>query len=160
MSGGLLFCALLAAENITGPQMANSDLNSALGVGVSPALEPASVVPSGDLANRAANRYIDAYRVARFIVGLGTFIKVFGAIVGVVVFLIGLLGASNSSFGRGPNEGVMVVAFVVGVGVWFIFFIAGVIVSAQGQQLKASLDSAVYSSPFLDFEGKARAMSL
>ncbi|HET9280534.1 MAG TPA: hypothetical protein VFR24_01110 [Candidatus Angelobacter sp.] len=139
--------------------MANSDLNSALGIGAAPALQPMAATLPGDLADRAASRYIDGYRVARFIVGLGTLIKVLGAVAGVLVLILGFAGASDA-FGRGTSEMVGLVSFLMGAVVWFVFFIAGVIVSAQGQQLKASLDSAVHSSPFLDPEGKARAMSL
>lgn len=144
--------------------MGSSDLNSALGVagpadraGVAPPGFPPAA--PGDLANRAYRRYLDAYRVARFIVGLGTFIKVLAAIAGVLVFILGLVGASEN-FGRSASEAVGIVAFLMGVVTWLVFFIAGVIVSAQGQQLKATLDSAVHTSPFLDPEGKARAMSL
>jgi hypothetical protein len=144
--------------------MADSDLNSALGMGspvVQAGVAPAGFPPAspGDLANRAYRRYLDAYRVARFIVGLGTFIKVLGAVAGILVFVIGLFGASET-FGRNGQEIAGLVAFLMGAVVWLVFFIAGVIVSAQGQQLKATLDSAVHTSPFLDPEGKARAMSL
>jgi hypothetical protein len=47
-----------------------------------------------------------------------------------------------------------------GAFVWFLFFVFGVIVSAQGQQLLATLDAAVHSSPFMDTAAKAQAMSL
>jgi len=41
-----------------------------------------------------------------------------------------------------------------------IFFLQGVLISAQGQLLKAQADGAVHSSPFLTDEERTAAMSL
>ena len=40
------------------------------------------------------------------------------------------------------------------------FYVAGVMVSAQGQLLQATLDTAVNSSPLLDDEQKAQILAL
>jgi hypothetical protein len=45
--------------------------------------------------------------------------------------------------------------------IWFgVFFVLGIIVSAQGEILKANLDGAVNTSPFMTNEQKAQAMDL
>ncbi len=50
---------------------------------------------------------------------------------------------------------------VLAAGLWFvIFFVAGVMVSSHGQQLLATLDAAVNSSPLMSSDQKARAMRL
>jgi hypothetical protein len=51
-------------------------------------------------------------------------------------------------------------AIVLGFVVWLPFWILGVVVAAQGQILKAVLDTAVNSSPFLSNDEKAKIMSL
>lgn len=53
---------------------------------------------------------------------------------------------------------VMGMLFAAFVGV--LFYLFGVIVSAQGQILKASLDGALNNSPFLTNDHRARIMSL
>jgi hypothetical protein len=54
---------------------------------------------------------------------------------------------------RGGNAEIpLIVAIIFGGTVWLVFFIWGVLVSAQGQILKASLDGAVNGSPFLTNE--------
>ena len=41
-----------------------------------------------------------------------------------------------------------------------LYFVLGVFISAQGQLLKATLDAAVHTSPFLDDEEKAAALGI
>jgi hypothetical protein len=41
-----------------------------------------------------------------------------------------------------------------------IGFMVGVMISAQGQLMKAALDGAVNTSPFMNDDDKARVMSL
>lgn len=54
----------------------------------------------------------------------------------------------------------LLIAFVA-AGLWFVvFFVAGVMVSSYGQQLRATLDSAVNSSPLMSPDQKAQAMRL
>jgi hypothetical protein len=43
---------------------------------------------------------------------------------------------------------------------WAWRYVLGILVSAQGQILKASLDNAVNGSPFLTNEHRAKVMSL
>jgi hypothetical protein len=134
--------------------MAGSDLNSALGIATGPAKTASPV----ELSNRAAARYVDGYRVAKSIVRVGTIIKVLGVIAGILVVVAGLIGAANT--GGSTSDTLALTSIITGISVWFGSFIAGVVVSALGQQLKANLDSAIHSSPFLDADAKARVMDL
>lgn len=101
------------------------------------------------------DRYTDAYRVGGAIVALGTAIQVIGGVLAGLVFV-----ASRSS-GNGPlgAEGLVVgifLAVVIGGVAWIL----GVIVKAQGQILRATLDTAVANSPFLTNQERAEAMGL
>ncbi|HRH98829.1 MAG TPA: GYF domain-containing protein, partial [Prosthecobacter sp.] len=103
-------------------------------------------------------RYWDAYLTARAVTGFGGIIKTFGVIFGMLIAVAGLIVAVN---GRGfdPIEvaiGALVGAFFIAVP----FYALGVLVSAQGQVLKASLDTAVNSSPFLTDQDRIQVMSL
>jgi len=133
------------------------DINSALGLGAGTGTASGGVDP----AVRAMGRYQDGYRSAGLIIRIGSIIKTLGVCLAIAILVIELVIATNI-FGRDETSQMisfgfaLVSALVVGVSL----FVFGVIVSAQGQQLKASLDSAVHTSPFLDIEAKARAMSL
>lgn len=112
-------------------------------------------------AKALKKRYWDAYIVARTTVNLGTGIKILGLLLGVIIFLIILALANNQiRYSRDAPLIGAIIGGVWGVSVWVIFFILGVLVSAQGQILKASLDGAVNSSPFLTNEQRAKIMSL
>ena len=50
--------------------------------------------------------------------------------------------------------------FLLGLIVAALFFVVGIIVAAQGQLLKATLDTALHSSPFLTDDLRASIMSL
>ena len=100
-------------------------------------------------AQAVRRRYIDGYRVANSVNGFGQFIKVGGLVLGLVVWA-GVAQVAGSGAG----------GFVFGLIVAAIFFVIGVIVAAQGQLLKATLDTAVHSSPFLTNDARAAVMSL
>jgi hypothetical protein len=104
-------------------------------------------------------RYKDAYVVATVTSGFGVIIKGIGAVIGGVLLLIGLMVVGGGRPGDATFAmGVVIVAAGVISGVWF--YIVGVLVSAQAQILKASLDGAVNSSPFLTNEHRATIMSI
>jgi hypothetical protein len=121
-------------------------------------------------------RYIDLYRTARLLNGLGTFVKVLAFIFGIMIFLfwfiVGFVAVQlpeqNSPFGINPPVSSLPIAFYVclvigamaGGLITGIFFLLGVLISAQGQLIKAQADGAVHSSPFLTDEERATAMSL
>ena len=119
--------------------------------GAAPAREETGVI-SKKMGKRAEKRYRDAYRVAGFVIGVGTAAKAAGVIFGFViaVFLASEIPGANAEL-TGAGWGLMIFA---------LFFVVGVIISAQGQTLRASLDAAVHSSPFLDTVAKARAMGI
>jgi hypothetical protein len=104
-------------------------------------------------------RYRDAYIVARVTNGFGGMIKSAGVIIAVLLVLLGFMIASNSR-PSDPMAILGIVGIVFGIITGALFYIIGVLVSAQGQILKASLDSAVNSSPFLANEHRAKIMSL
>jgi len=134
--------------------MANSDLNSALGL----ARTTSSELGIAGLPERATNRYLDSYRTAKSIIRIARIVKLVGITVGVLVILVGFFAASNS--GGSAADTAIISGLLTGGGIILAAFIAGVMISAQGYQLLAALDSAVHTSPFLDNETKARAMDL
>jgi hypothetical protein len=105
---------------------------------------PASV-PVG---SPVVSRYRDAYRMGTVIVGFGTVIKFGGAGLGLLVTLIGAA--------QGFTLGGLLLGATLGV----LFWVVGVIVSAQGQMLRAQLDTAVSTSPFLSDTERAEAMGI
>jgi hypothetical protein len=114
-------------------------------------------------------RYNDAYTLARFQTGLGTTIKLLALIIGGFVTLVCFLYTISQSvpqrglFGPTTNEIGMAFGFVGMVGgvlIAGIGWVYGSSISAQGQVLKAVLDTAVNTSPFLDNAGRATMMSI
>jgi hypothetical protein len=101
------------------------------------------------------HRYRDAYRVGAALVGLGTFIKIVGAVLGGII-LLGALSAGNGPLGGGAVVAGIFIAAIVGA----LFWVCGVMVAAQGQILQATLDTAVSSSHFLTDPERADAMGL
>ena len=128
--------------------------------------------------NPFVRRYIDLYRASKLLVGLGATIKGIGLVGAVLIFLFWLIVGfiallqtpSASPFGPGQaTESAgqtiafffcVVIGTVFGALVGGLFFLLGVLISAQGQLLKAHADSAVHTSPFLTDEERAVAMSL
>ena len=106
-----------------------------------------------------AKRYLDAYRIARVTVGFGSTIKTVGATLAVLLVLAAFLIVGLGRFGQVGFVILIMVAIIAGI-VWLIFYVLGVLVSAQGQILLASLDGAVHSSPFLFDDEKAQIMKL
>ncbi len=119
-------------------------------------------------------RYLDLYRTARLLNGLGTFVKIVAFILGIIIFLFWFfIGAGASAMQQqsaqltpGVEAGpvafyvCVVMGVVAGCLTTGLFFFLGVLISAQGQLLKAQADGAVHSSPFLSNEERATAMSL
>jgi hypothetical protein len=121
-------------------------------------------------------RYVDLYRAARVMTGLGATVKIIGMVLGGLIFMfwfiVGIVAASpsqsSSPFGPSPGSVFGVVGFffsmmaglAFGALVGGLFFLLGVLISAQGQLLMATADSAVCASPFLSDQERAAAMSL
>lgn len=122
-----------------------------------------------NLVRAVKRRYKDGYLYARAINGYGIIIKGTGLTIGIIISVIGVVigggiadQAQRSPFGPGPGIGVGAgaVFIMVAVIVTVIFWVSGVITKAGAQMLKASLDGAVYASPFLTDFDRAEIMSL
>jgi hypothetical protein len=137
--------------------MAERDINSALGM----ATGHESPAGGTDLAVKAMERYRDAYRSAQLITRMGGVIKALGIALAGLMFIGGWVLGMNI---LGHDDTLQLISLgIVGLSAivtGMVIYMCGVIVSAQGQQLKATLDSAVHTSPYLDLDAKARAMSL
>jgi len=97
------------------------------------------------------NRYRDAYSLTSILLRIGEVVKVVGIVLG------GLLALSSLTSGIGVLVfGGLLIAVTVGLSV----FVFGVLLSAQGQILRATLDSAVNSFPMLAESEKRRMMGL
>ena len=96
-------------------------------------------------------RYRNGYRVAGTLDGVGSLAQGGGAVVviGGIVFVI-----------FGPSGAMTWIAGSVAVLIGFVFLLLGTLVSAVGQGIKASFDTAVHTSPFLTEGQKSLSMSL
>lgn len=123
-------------------------------------------------------RYLDLYRAARLLIALGSTVKTIGIVAAIIIFvfwfIVGILAVSqtqpSSPFGPSPTTQsaaqtvtvfvCIIIGAVFGALVGGLFFLLGVLISAQGQLLMAQADCAVHTSPFLSGEERAAAMSL
>lgn len=113
-------------------------------------------------ADSATQRYWDSYLVAGTVNNVGAFTKGLGLVGGLLVCMGALIAFSpspNNPYGS-LGQGFMGVGFVAGTAFGAGFFVLGVMISAQGQIMMATLDAAVNSSPFLDDMQRAKIMSL
>lgn len=113
-------------------------------------------------ANQSERRYRDAYRAARILDFWGFVLKVVGWIIGIAAgFVVGSLVNRGGMYTQGHSElnGLLIglgAGGVAGTVIW----VAGVLIQARGQEMKALLDSAICGNIFLSEEQKARAMFL
>lgn len=128
--------------------------------GNTPSHQEKSFAPN--LVSAAMKRYGDGYRVASAMNGFGSVFKAIGLIIGFGIFFLGLLmGQSMAEYAGAGSLIISGISSGISGGVIGIFFwIIGIWISAQGQILKAQLDAAVHTSPFLSETEKARVMSL
>ena len=95
-----------------------------------------------------SNRYEDAYRTANSIISYGSMVKVLAFIIGGLIIFIGLIVASQTNqFGQSSQVGLM--GILLGIVIAIPIYISGIFISAQGQILKAVLDTAVNTSQVL-----------
>jgi hypothetical protein len=92
--------------------------------------------------------------MARVINGTGQTIKVLGIVLAVVIALAGWV--VTSKLGAVFGFAALILGAVVGMPI----YVLGVIVAAQGQILKATLDTAVNSSPLLSKDEIREILSL
>jgi hypothetical protein len=100
------------------------------------------------------NRYSDAYLVARTTNGFGATAKVIGLIIAGVI----AVGAFSQRETLGLA--VVLIGFAAALLIATAFYLFGTLASAQGQILKAALDTAVNTSRWLSDDDRARIMSL
>ena len=91
------------------------------------------------------NCFEDAYIIAHRTISLGKTIKVLAYIIGGVIILIGIEAAIDHGY-------MAVAGNVLGILIAVVIHKLGRSVSAQGRILKAKLDTAVKTSPFLTHE--------
>ena len=126
-----------------------SPMDQGLGKPTSGPSSTQSAVSSGSLTRR----YKDAYLTARTIIAVGATVKVLAFVVGGLVVLVGLAAVSQSA-------SFAISGVILGVILAFPFYVLGVLVSALGQILMATLDTAVNSSPLLTKDEVRQIMSL
>jgi len=90
------------------------------------------------------SRYDDAYIVSQSLVGFGSLVKIAGYVVGGATILLGFVAGAQAVSSSAVV--LVLVGIISGVALGLPIYILGVLVSAQGQILKASLDTAVHAS--------------
>jgi len=105
----------------------------------------------------ATGRYRDAYRVATATVGIGLALKVLAIGLAGLCVIAAVAGISKSIANElTPSAGPLVIGLLEAAAVGVPLYVLGILVSAVGQVLKATLDTAVHTSPFLDTNQKAQ----
>ncbi len=101
-------------------------------------------------------RYSDAYLVARATTSIGVAVKTVGIGLGLLIVIAAVIFGSQAT----NTIQAFIGGFILGAVAAIPIYVLGVLVSAHGEVLKATLDSAVHSSPFLKKEDMAKVMSL
>ena len=101
------------------------------------------------------SRYTDAYLIARTITAFGETVKVIAFVIGGGIALFGLVAGSYSKHYEAFVGGIILGAIVA-----IPIYVLGILVAAQGQILKATLDTAVNTSPLLSKDEMREIMSL
>ncbi len=99
------------------------------------------------------SRYTDAYLTARTITAVGTTVKFIAFIISGCIVLMGFVAGSQSAQ---FILGGIILGAIIGIPI----YVLGILVSAQGQILKATLDTAVNSSALLTKDEMRKMMSL
>jgi hypothetical protein len=115
-------------------------------------------IQQANYSDNAMKRYKDAYIVARATSGLGGTIKVLGWIFGGIVAIAGwAIGLQSDG---APNQLIMYGGLILGAIIAIPLWVLGILITAQGEIIKAALDEAVHTSPFLNNDQRASVMSL
>lgn len=116
-----------------------------------------SSIPKEDrLLKAIKTRYGDAYVVAHTTTTVGSAIKVVGGLLGLLVFFISLVVGRDGSFGTL----LFFLGAVAGALIASLFYVLGVLISAQGQVLLAAIDVAVNAAPGLSERERLELMDL
>ncbi len=123
------------------------------------ATQPVSSAVAKSAVGRGIDRYQDAYRVAAATVAIGAAVKVLAICLAGLCLIGAVAGASQSIANLSSlNAAPLLVGLVAAVAVGVPLYALGILVSAAGQVLKATLDTAVHTSPFLDKAQMAQIM--
>jgi hypothetical protein len=107
------------------------------------------------------SRYRDAYRMATGAVVIGGTLKIMAVCAGGFVLIMSMLPVSRAiAVTGGADTTALLIGLVAAVLVGVPLYALGILVSAHGQMLKATLDTAVNTSPLLENDQKASIMSL
>jgi hypothetical protein len=113
------------------------------------------------LGARAVKRYRDAYMVARSIDAQGQSIKSLAVVVAVILGIATTVVAMASARASESLALPMLICGAIAAGLcWSTIHSRGVSIAAEGQQLLASLDVAVHTSPFMSDSERAESMEL
>ncbi len=104
-----------------------------------------------------ADRYRDAYRIANATVAIGAVLKLLAFCAGGLALILSMTRVTSAIANLGTASGLplligIAAALILGVPLYAL----GILVSAHGQVLKATLDTAVNTSPFLENDQKAK----
>ena len=123
---------------------------------------------------KLSRRYRSGYRVGGLINGLGLISKAIGLLLGFALCYLGFEAAklieqnvrlaqwvSDHFQVSAPDQQALVLGGAVALAIvlLFLFWLVGTFVSAVGQILKAILDTAVNTSPFLSSHEKQHIVS-
>jgi hypothetical protein len=103
-------------------------------------------------------RYDDAYLLSRATVAIGNAVKVIGVVLAVLI-VAGIFVFTSQNRG-GDSLLPVLVGIVPAAIVGMVCYALGTLVAAAGQILRATLDVAVNTSPFLSNELRAEMMSI
>lgn len=111
-----------------------------------------------DAGNRSiVSRYTDAYLTSRTITRVGATVKFIAFFISVIIVLFSFIaGYTMGSQTAQYIFGGIILGFIVGIP----FYVLGILVSSQGQILKATLDTAVNSSQLLTKDEMRKMMSV
>ena len=119
-----------------------------------------SFAPVFNESTAAVDRYQRAYRAAETVAMFGERVRLGGIVLGGVVFMSGLV---ESLLNRAEHFGFPVVFASMAAGAVLLVLVSQIVgmgFHAQGQLLKAAVDTDVNTSPFLSNAQRAKAMAL
>jgi hypothetical protein len=121
----------------------------------------ASVSSSGGHAastpsTQVFTRFAAAYRTANDVISLGTIIQNLGITIGAALGLLAFLLGNGAVLEQSQTFLCFAFAVLVALSSW----ISGTLVKAQGHILRACVDTAVNSSPFLDNAQQTEVMGV
>jgi hypothetical protein len=142
----------------------SDDLGNILGTeSPEPATPP---TPHADVrwgrANKLSQRYSDGYLASDVLVRLGGIVKVIGYVLGGIAVVGGFIASivSSSHDEAAGGIGIFLLTLLYGAIIVFGHFVIGSVVAAFGQLIRAMLDSAVNSAPFLTDDERASILSI